>query len=151
MGNLGSFCVVAGVVLVDVLTKTLVRYLYRQGNLIFFRTGFFSLRYVENPGGAFGIFPRRSSLFLFVTFLAVVLMVYLLFFSSVNHFFIQIGLAVLLGGSCGNLIDRLVDGVVLDFLQFGSMPIFNIADIAIVSGTVLIVLGLVGGNKLIET
>jgi len=78
-------------------------------------------------------------------------MVYLLFFSSVNHFFIQIGLAVLLGGSCGNLIDRLVDGVVLDFLQFGSMPIFNIADIAIVSGTVLIVLGLVGGNKLIET
>lgn len=150
MGNLGSFCVAAGVVVVDVLTKTFVRYLYRQGSVIFFRTGFFSLRYVENPGGAFGIFPRRSSLFLFVTFLAVALMVYLLFFSGVSHFLLRVGLAVLLGGACGNLIDRLIDGAVLDFLQFGSMPIFNFADVAIVSGTALIVIGLLGGSKLIE-
>lgn len=133
----------------DRVNKALISLFYHRGTMIFFRTGFFSLRYVENTGGAFGIFPRRSHLFLLVTVASVGLIIYLLFFSNISQFVVKLGLALLLGGSCGNMIDRIVYGAVIDFIQFGNTPIFNLADVAIVSGTGLIVFGLIGGSKFV--
>lgn len=149
MSSLGYFYIACGVLVLDRVSKALVSLFYHRGSMIFFRTGFFSLRYVENSGGAFGILPRKSALFALVTFVSVGLIAYLLFFSNVNQLVIKLGLALLLGGSCGNLIDRLAYGAVVDFIQFGSFPIFNLADVAIVSGTGLIVFGLVGGSEAI--
>jgi len=150
VGHLGYFLISVSVLVIDRASKYLVSYFYDKGSLIFFRTGFFSLRYVENPGGAFGVFPKRSSLFILVTFIAVGLVAYILFFSNLNQAIIKIGLALLLGGSSGNLIDRIVNGAVIDFIQFGNTPIFNVADIAIVAGTGLIIFGMLGGTGLIE-
>ncbi len=137
-----------GVLLLDRVTKILIEFGHREGSPIFFRSGFFSLRYVKNSGGAFGLFPGRGSLFLAVTVVAVGLVVYLLFFSGFRRPITNLGLALLLGGSVGNLLDRLTAGAVLDFLQVGNTPIFNLADVAIVSGSGLIVFVLVGGARL---
>jgi signal peptidase II len=84
-----------------------------------------------------------------ITIVAVGLLCYLLFFSGLRNGMTKVGLALLLGGSVGNLIDRIVSGAVIDFLQVGNMPIFNFADVAIVSGAGLVVFMLAGGPRLI--
>ena len=147
MGNIQYLTIALGVFLLDRLTKFLVGFSFRSGHPIFFRRGFFSLRYVKNSGGAFGFLPRRGTLFMVVTMIAVGLLIYLLFFSGSRRTATNLGLALLLGGSLGNLLDRLITGAVLDFIQFGNMPIFNLADVAIVTGSGLIIFVLVGGPK----
>ena len=52
------------------------------------------------------------------------------------------GLGLLLGGAVGNLIDRIQNGLVVDFLDFRIWPVFNIADIAICVGAVMLVVSL---------
>lgn len=95
------------------------------------------------------MFPRKSYLFLAITVIAAGLLCYLLFFSGLRETVTKVGLALLLGGSLGNLTDRILSGAVVDFLQVGNTPIFNIADVAIVSGAGLVVFMLAGGPSLI--
>lgn len=149
MGKLGYFLIVLVVFVLDRISKFLVNYGYHNGDRIFFRQGFFSLRYVKNTGGAFGFFPRKGYIFLTITLIAVATIVYLLFFSSVRHNMTNLGLALLLGGSLGNLVDRVLLGGVIDFIQVGNTPIFNLADVAIVCGSGLIIFVLAGGPSLI--
>ena len=149
MGSLHYFLIAVTVFILDRTSKYLAWFGYRGGQSIFFRDGFFSLRYIKNSGGAFGLFPRRSYIFLVITAIAVGLLCYLLFFSGLRNTMTKVGLALLLGGSLGNLTDRIVSGAVVDFLQVGNMPIFNLADVAIVSGAGLVVFTLMGGSKFI--
>ncbi|MCF7876327.1 signal peptidase II [Candidatus Bipolaricaulota bacterium] len=147
MGNLHYFLITLGVFLLDRGSKFLVRFGFRSGHPVFFRSGFFSIHYVKNSGGAFGLFPRKGYIFLIVTVIAVGLVIYLLFFSSFRRTTTNVGLALLLGGSLGNLLDRVMAGAVVDFIQIGNTPIFNFADVAIVSGSCLIIFVLAGGMK----
>jgi len=149
VGNPHYFLITLAVFVLDRFSKFLVKAGYRGGHPVFFRSGFFSLRYVKNSGGAFGLFPRKSYLFVAVTIIAVGLLCYLLFFSGLRNTLTRVGLALLLGGSLGNLMDRLLSGAVIDFLQVGNTPIFNIADVAIVSGAGLVVFMLAGGSRFI--
>lgn len=149
MGNFHYFSIALGVVLLDRASKLVVQFGYRRGASILFRNGFFSLRYVKNPGGAFGIFPRKGHIFLIITILAVGLIVYLLFSSNLRRVYTNLGLALILGGSVGNLLDRLFSGGVVDFIQIWRIPIFNLADLAIICGSGLIIFVLAGGPKLI--
>jgi signal peptidase II len=56
-----------------------------------------------------------------------------------GHRLLRLALGLQLGGAIGNLIDRLQQGYVTDFMDFGLWPVWNIADLAVVSGTVLLV------------
>ncbi len=89
---------------------------------------FFSLTHVLNTGTVFGLF-RNASLFFIVFSLAVVV------FLAVKHSSfsqrLQPVLGLVLGGAFGNLFDRFLYGAVVDFLDFGFWPSFNIADSAI--------------------
>ncbi|MCF7890503.1 signal peptidase II [Candidatus Bipolaricaulota bacterium] len=143
------FLIASVVFVLDRLSKFLAGVGYRGGHPIFFRNGFFSLRYVKNSGGAFGLFPRKSYLFLAITVIAVGLLAYLLFFSGLRQTVTKLGLALLLGGSLGNLMDRLLSGAVVDFIQVWRAPIFNLADVAIVTGAGLVVFMLAGGSRFI--
>ena len=149
MGNFQYLLIIVGVFALDRGSKFLVGLGYRNGHPIFFRTGFFSLRYIKNSGGAFGLFPRRSFLFLGITLIAVGMLAYLLFFSNLRHTVTKLGLALLLGGSLGNLVDRILSGAVVDFIRIWKAPIFNVADIAIVGGAGLVLFTLTGGMKLL--
>lgn len=91
---------------------------------------------VLNPGGAFGFLASSDLLLLAVATLAVVSI-------AVWHsYLVRSGYgtaaALLLGGAAGNLLDRIRLGAVVDFVDFGFWPVFNVADVAIVAGAALL-------------
>ena len=115
--------------------------------------GLFSLRYVENCAGAFGILSDRSEavrrpFFLAVSAAAVVFIVLLFRRLKPDQTLLVVALPFVLGGALGNLIDRVHLRYVIDFIDWyhasiGRWPTFNIADAAIVVGVGLILLDMV--------
>jgi len=110
---------------------------------------FFRLTRVENPGAAFGIFSENpsewtASLLILFSLAALAVVSRLLWRNSHTLTALGIALALILGGALGNLWDRLVDGHVVDYLDFylGNYhwPAFNVADSAIVVGALILVL-----------
>ncbi len=99
----------------------------------------------RNPGAAFGLFPGGRPFFVAVT--AVLIGV-----GAVAPFLFEtrslgsghVGLGLLVGGGMGNLYDRVFrDGLVVDFIDVRIWPVFNLADVGIVTGTGLVLLYLV--------
>ena len=108
--------------------------------------GIFKLTMVHNPGAAFGVFPQGTAAFLAVsTVVALGLFAYL-FFSKPSGPRAW-GSALILGGTLGNLIDRARLGYVVDFLALGNWTVFNVADVALVLGVGLTILGLWWGSR----
>ena len=115
--------------------------------------GFFHLTHVQNPGGAFSFMAGQSPwvrkiLFTGVASLAVGLIFY--FYRQIPRRFrwLSFGLALILGGAVGNLIDRFRFGQVVDFLDvfiegIGHWPTFNLADSAISVGIAIFLIHLV--------
>src|SRR5262249_37300806 len=110
--------------------------------------GFFRLTHVENRGAAFGLFsdsPSEWKIAVLILFSLVALIVVSTLLWKNSHVMSStgFGLALILGGALGNLWDRLLDGHVVDFLDFSireyHWPAFNIADSAIVIGALLLV------------
>jgi signal peptidase II len=104
------------------------------GNLI-------KLTYVENPGIAFGIRVGDGTLFTVLSIIACIGVVVYLVTHWDESMGMKAGLALILGGACGNLIDRVVYGQVVDFIDIGirtfRWPVFNVADSAVVIGMVV--------------
>lgn len=98
--------------------------------------GIFHLTYVHNYGAAFGILQNRRGLFILVSAVVIVLVVY--FYKQLpKDWATQVALGLAIGGTLGNMFDRLRVGYVVDFFDFRIWPIFNIADTAIVVGMIL--------------
>ncbi len=103
---------------------------------------------VHNVGGAFGIFPGGGELFLAVSGLASLVLIVLLATGRVRGVLARLGMAIVLAGAVGNLIDRLMYGFVLDFFEIRGFPVFNLADACITVGAGLIILHvLLGGDR----
>ena len=110
---------------------------------------FFLLSYVRNTGAAFGLFAGieshlKSVLLNCVAVGAFLAVSYYAFRSPARSVRLQVGLALVLGGAVGNLVDRVRFGYVIDFLLFGVRghywPAFNVADSAICTGVGLLAL-----------
>ena len=88
---------------------------------------------VKNKGAAFSLFSNSTSILTFVSILATLLLITIIFKSPPKSYWNFVGLAYLLGGTVGNGIDRLFKGYVLDFFELVpiNFPIFNIADVSI--------------------
>ena len=109
-----------------------------------------SLRLVRNPGAAFGV---AQGLTIALTVIAVVVILVILRIAQrLRSISWAVGLGMVLGGAIGNLVDRifrepaLFRGHVVDFLELPHWPVFNLADSAIVTGGVLMVLLSVKGT-----
>jgi signal peptidase II len=111
--------------------------------------GFFNIVHVRNPGAAFGFLAGASPMFRSVFFIAVTLAAILLILhylrrTRVEERSLVFSLALILSGAVGNLIDRVRFGEVVDFLDLYAgvhhWPAFNVADAAISTGAVLLVL-----------
>ncbi|HZK33232.1 MAG TPA: signal peptidase II [Tissierellaceae bacterium] len=108
--------------------------------------GFLKFTYVENYGAAFGILKNKKIFFIIITLIIVIFIsLFLVKYYYKISFFMRIGLGLLLGGAIGNLIDRVRFGYVVDFINvrlfnFYDYPVFNIADISIVFGTIIILI-----------
>jgi len=129
------FVVTAVVIIADQLSKYLVASLMEVGQSITVIRNFFSVTYVRNPGAAFGMLPYQTAFFVVITVVVVIFILYYYRILSENHKWLRFGLALQLGGALGNLLDRIREGYVIDFIDFTIWPpVFNLADSAIVIG-----------------
>jgi len=95
----------------------------------------------KNTGAAFGIFQNLNPVF---AVLAVVVSIAILYFFprvDKEEWPLRIALAMQMGGALGNLIDRLTQGYVTDFVSLGSFAVFNVADASISLGVAVLVVG----------
>ena len=133
------------VVVVDQLTKALVARTFSLHESVEI-TPFFNLLLVHNRGAAFSLLSDadgwQRGLFIAIAIAASVWIAWLLRRHAADTLFC-LALSLVLGGALGNLIDRLHIGAVLDFLDFHAFgyhwPAFNVADVAISCGAVLLV------------
>lgn len=145
---------VAGViVLLDQLTKAIVRRRFELHDSIEVIPGFFSLTRVHNTGAAFGMFndvdfPLKSVVLVLVATAALAGVALYAAMLPPAHWVARIGLAFILGGAAGNLVDRLMLGYVVDFFDVfwrgWHFWAFNVADAAITVGVGLMILDLLG-------
>ncbi|HSN94904.1 MAG TPA: signal peptidase II, partial [Anaerolineaceae bacterium] len=87
-------------------------------------------------------FQDANLILMILSSLIVVVLTGYYFTMKDNNLLIRIGLAVAMGGALGNLVDRVTQGYVTDFLSFGRFPIFNVGDSAVTVGVGLMVLAL---------
>lgn len=122
----------------DQLSKWIVRSSLDRGDV--WPTGWFvNFVHVTNNGAAFGMLQNSGPLLLVITVLgAAGIAVY--FLNLKNHEpLLRVGLALMLGGAIGNLVDRIASGRVVDFIKVPNFPAFNVADSAITIGVVVLV------------
>ena len=145
--------IVALVVALDRITKFYIEHLLNAWSSIPVVPGLFRIVHTENPGAAFGFladgnsFLRASVLIGIST--AVMIFVASALWSRSGSFtgaWTRFGLALILGGAIGNLLDRILRGTVTDFLEVysgsWSFPAFNVADSAITIGSVILLIEL---------
>jgi signal peptidase II len=136
------------VMLFDQITKYWVSVKLREGDEIDVIRGFFKLSYTENPGIAFGMLNSGNVKWLLVSvsIAAVLVVVYYMRRTPVTNSLLLWSLALLAAGICGNLIDRVRMGRVIDFIlvyyKSYQWPVFNIADTAITIGAALMAIEL---------
>ena len=102
---------------------------------------------VQNDGGAFGIFPGGGIVFLVVSAVVSLILFLILLTMQIDSRLIRTGMAFVLAGALGNLVDRIHWGYVLDFFEIRGFPIFNVADACITVGAGFIVLAIVFGGE----
>ena len=129
-----SFFLFFCIILVDQIIKLIVRLNMMPGESIPLVPQVFHFTYVLNPGAAFGILENQRMFFIVAGIF--ILLAALLLYPRLRQQdpWLRYGCVALLGGAVGNLIDRIHNGLVVDFLDFRIWPVFNIADIAIVGG-----------------
>jgi len=141
------------VVIVDQAVKVLVRRELELYDSITVVPGFFDLSRVHNTGAAFGMlnpvdFPYKSVILALIATAALAGLALYAATLGAEQRLTRTGLAVVIGGAAGNLIDRVSYGYVLDFFDFywGSWHFwaFNVADAAITVGVALMILDLLG-------
>jgi len=104
--------------------------------------GLFSIQETYNRGIAFGMFQGIGPIIGWLTIAVVVGMFIYLVRLPKEEKLVRIGLALLIGGALGNLVDRIMVGQVLDFIETPLRSgIFNVADVAINLGMIIILLG----------
>ncbi len=134
----------AGGVAIDQGAKALVAWRMQPGGTVTLIPHVVSLTYSTNSGGAFGLLKGSGQIVFLAALTIVVLALAWVFWSRGRAGVLSfVGLGLIIGGALGNLIDRVFRGQVLDFIDLGWWPVFNVADIAIVAG-VLIVLFVYG-------
>lgn len=101
--------------------------------------GFLRITHARNTGTAFSLFQGHSNILSIVAIFAVAVLLWVYAATGAKSFILRVALGLQLGGALGNLLDRLQQGYVTDFLDVGPWPIFNVADSAISVGMVLMV------------
>ena len=145
--SLRFYAIALGVVAVDQITKIIARNSLAVDRPVRVIPGIFDLRLSYNTGAAFGVLPDWTPLFVLVALIAIYAIVRMRRTDGGSGA-TSVGLGLLLGGAVGNLVDRLLSPSrgVTDFLDFHislqgrthAWPTFNIADVAIVIGAIIV-------------
>ncbi len=133
------------VIILDQISKYLIRSSLTLYDSIPVIGEFFSLTYVTNKGMAFGInFPGGTYLFTATSIVLTIIIFIYLWRERNNSALLRMSLAFILAGAIGNLLDRIVYGEVADFLDFSFWGyhwyIFNVADSSVTVGMILFII-----------
>lgn len=107
---------------------------------------FLNITYVRNTGAAWSILDTNTWIVTVISLLIIIGIIYYIYRNrnKINKKIVKIGYGLVLGGSIGNFIDRIIYGYVVDFIDidiFGwNYPIFNLADMFIVGGVILLMI-----------
>lgn len=137
-------------VTLDQIIKIIVNNKMLLHESIIIINNFFNITYVRNEGAAWSILRGRTLLLILISIIALVFIyIYLIKDKKLNKIDI-ISYSMLIGGILGNLIDRIIYGSVIDYLDFKifnyNFPIFNVADTLIVISIIIIGISLIVGE-----
>lgn len=128
------------IILLDQLTKYLVRQNIQLNESLPIIKNVLHLTYITNTGSAFGLFKGLNSFFVILSFVVICGIFYFSKKIKNSENVMQFAIGLLLGGTIGNLIDRLVFGAVIDFIDFRIWPVFNIADSSVTISIILLII-----------
>ncbi len=135
------------IVLIDQFTKYLMFY----NKKLFINKDFllFKLDFVKNYGAAFNIFSGSRVFLSLISILFSILLIYLIFRKNTLNIFDLYSYSFILGGTIGNGIDRIYKGFVVDFINLNiiNFPVFNIADISINIGFIILLYNIFKNNR----
>lgn len=136
-----SLAIAGLVVIIDQVIKYFVAMYLPQAGVVTAIPHLLDLNYVENHGVAFGMFENMRWIFVALTSVIIVILLYIIIFKKIKSKMFLISSALIIGGGIGNLIDRVLYGYVIDYLQLSFFsPVCNFADYAVTVGTVLLVI-----------
>lgn len=144
-----AFIIASVCILLDQITKYLVVSYVKGNKPLVIVEELLSFVYVENRGAAFGILQNKKWLFVVVTVISVLALLYVfLFHYKKMSTWLIVSLSFVLGGTIGNFIDRMRLDYVVDFISVRIMnrydfAVFNLADAFIVVGAIMLVLHII--------
>lgn len=142
--------VLSSVLVIDVATKLMVQRAFEPYDQVEILGDYFRFTYIHNPGAAFGIYlgDYSRAIFLLLSLVALGALLAMYWVTPARNRVRLTAIALVCGGAIGNLIDRVRShqGVV-DFLDMGigdqlRWPVFNVADVAVTTGAILLALSL---------
>ena len=129
---------------IDQISKLLVVNLLTKTDSIAIIKNFFYLTYINNDGAAFSILVGKRIFLILVAIIVIIMLIHYIKKNNIQNKLELVSISLIIGGSLGNLMDRVVRGYVIDFLDFKifnyNFPIFNLADTFIVIGVILLLL-----------
>lgn len=132
------------VILLDMVSKYIVSKLLIVNESAMIIKNFFNITYVRNTGAAFSIFSGNTFLVMVISFMIIMGIILYISKNKPSNKIEKISYSLILGGAIGNFIDRIIYGYVRDFIEidiFGwDYPIFNLADVFVVVGVILLVI-----------
>jgi len=143
ISRLYIFLVAFVVVIIDQISKNLVSSELMVGERVILIKNIISMTKAYNTGAAFSILQDKTPILVFFSLLVtLIISLYFIKKAVMMNYFTVIGWGLILGGTVGNLIDRAIFGYVIDFvrLDFINFPIFNIADMSINIGALLVII-----------
>jgi len=132
------FCVGFLILLLDQFIKN---FLISRPNFIeFIGWKYLNVTLVKNTGTAFGLFEGSNILFTILALITIAVITIIFFKTRKRSFSFRLSLIFILSGALSNLIDRLRFGYVIDYIDLKFWPVFNIADSAVTTGIILLML-----------
>lgn len=136
-----TLAVIAALTVIDRLTKHIAVLTVKVDGPKEFLFGLFQFRYVENTGAAFSSFSDKTEILTVVTLIIILFCLVLLLSNKLKPLFINICLLLVTAGGIGNVIDRILYGYVIDFIEplFINFAVFNFADCCITVGAIMLI------------
>ena len=136
-----SLVIIAVLIAIDRLTKYIVVSTIKTDGPKEFLFGLFQFRYVENTGAAFSSFSDKTEILTVATVIIIIFCLFLLLTRKLKPMFVNVCLLLVTAGGIGNVIDRIVYGYVVDFIEplFIDFAVFNFADCSITVGAFMLI------------
>ncbi len=137
-----SLTIVSSIVCLDRLTKIFFSHILSLGESWVVLRNILHMTLVHNTGIAFGLFRNQGIVLIIIPVIMIALLLYNFYHYKYNNEKLSrlyiVAVSLIIAGAIGNLIDRILYGYVIDFIDLRIWPVFNIADSAITVGAVLL-------------